>query len=86
MTHTTSIEDARSACNTEGLPTDSNTVNFRPHGAIKKAPDGRVADIATQLECLTLAGLVIHKDSVGDFTVCKFGMTCYCKDFARLLG
>lgn len=67
MTHTTSIEDARSTCNTEGLPTDSNTVNFRPHVAIKKAPDGRVRDIATQLERLALAGHVIHKGSPGDF-------------------
>lgn len=33
---------------------------------------------------LTVAGHTIHKGHVGDFTVCKYGMTRYCKDFAEL--
>ena len=33
---------------------------------------------------LTVAGHTIHKGHAGDFTVCKYGMTRYCKDFAEL--
>lgn len=83
MTDTTNRE-AAGAMNTNGLHTNTNKIDFRTDAAINQANNGNA--IATQLECLTLAGLVIHKDSVGDFAVCKFGMTCYCNDFARRLG
>jgi len=40
--------------------------------------------IATQLARLALAGHIVHRGDIGDFTVCKYGMTRYCKDFAEL--
>ena len=40
--------------------------------------------IATQIARLALAGHAVHKGQHGDFTVCKYGMTRYCKDFAEL--
>ena len=40
--------------------------------------------IATQIARLALAGHAVHKGQHGDFIVCKYGMTRYCKDFAEL--
>ena len=90
MTHTNTMQKAAGASNTNGLHTDTNNANFRTDGAINQAPDGKA--IATQLARLGLAGHVVHRGEIGDFTVCKYGMTRYCKDFtelqafARLLG
>jgi hypothetical protein len=33
---------------------------------------------------LTVAGHAVHQGHAGDFTVCKYGMTRYCKDLAEL--
>ena len=41
-------------------------------------------DIANQIARLALAGHVVHKGQHDDYTVCKYGMTRYCKDFAEL--
>lgn len=39
---------------------------------------------ATVIACLALAGHVVHKGQGGDFTVCKYGLSRYCKDSAEL--
>lgn len=82
MTHTNTHEKAPGACDSKGLTTDTNGTNFRTHGAIQQAHDGKA--IAAQLAHLATAGHVVHKGSAGDFTVCKYGMARYCKDFAEL--
>ena len=82
MTHTNTMQKAAGASNTNGLHTDTNGTNFRTDGAINQAPDGKA--IATQLARLALAGHTVHKGGAGDFTVCKHGMTRYCKDFTEL--
>jgi hypothetical protein len=40
--------------------------------------------IATQIARLALAGHAVHKGQNGDYTVCKYGMTRYCANFAEL--
>jgi hypothetical protein len=82
MTHTTTIEKAVEAINSNGQHTDTTGANFRTAGTIKQAHDGKA--IATQLARLALAGHAVHTGSAGDFTVCKYGMTRYCKNFAEL--
>jgi hypothetical protein len=42
--------------------------------------------IATQIAHLALAGHHVIKGDRGNYTVCKFGMTRYCKDFAALVA
>lgn len=82
MTHTNTQQKALRACDSEGLHYDTNGANFRTVEAIEQAHDGKA--IANQLARLALAGHTVHKGSAGDFTVCKYGMTRYCKDFAEL--
>ena len=82
MTHTNTKQKAAGATNSNGQHTDTNSVNFRTDGAIQQAQDGNA--IATQLARLALADHTTHKGSAGDFTVCKHGMTRYCKDFTEL--
>ena len=82
MTHTNTTQKAAGAMNSNGLHTDTNGINFRTDGAINQAHDGKA--IATQLARLALAGHIVHKGSAGDFTVCKYAMVRYCKDFPDL--
>ena len=82
MTHTNTTQKAAGASNTNGLHTDTNGANFRIDEAIQQAHD--VKTIATQLARLALAGHIVHRGDIGDFTVCKYGMTRYCKDFAEI--
>ena len=82
MTHTNTNEKAPGACDSKGLTTDTNGANFRTDGAIQQAHDGKA--IATQIARLALAGHTTHRGSAGDFTVCKYGMARYCKDFSEL--
>jgi hypothetical protein len=82
MTHTHTTQKAAGASNTNGLHTDTTGTYFRTDGAINQAHDGKA--IATQLAHLATAGHIVHKGSAGDFTVCKYGMTRYCKDFTEL--
>ena len=82
MTHTTTMQKAVEAINSNGMHTNTTVVNFRTDGAIQQTHDGKA--IATQLAHLALAGHVVHRGDIGDFTVCKYGMTRYCKDFAEL--
>jgi len=42
--------------------------------------------IATQIARLALAGHTVHKGTHGDFTVCKYGLTRYCADYAALVA
>lgn len=39
---------------------------------------------ATLIAQFAMAGHVVHKGRIGDFTVCKYAMVRYCKDFAEL--
>ena len=39
---------------------------------------------ATLIAQFAMAGHVVHKGRDGDFTVCKYAMVRYCKDFAEL--
>lgn len=48
----------------------------------KKATSGKA--IATAVARLTLVGHAVHRESEGDFTVCKHGLSKHCKDFAEL--
>lgn len=40
--------------------------------------------IANQIARLALAGHHVIKGDRGDYTVCKYGLTRYCSDFAEL--
>lgn len=40
--------------------------------------------VANQIAELTLAGHIVHPGQDGDFLVCKYGMSRYCRDFAQL--
>ena len=40
--------------------------------------------IATQIARLALAGHAVQKGQQGDFTLCKYGMSRYCKDYTEL--
>lgn len=82
MTHTNTMQKAAGAMNSNGQHSNTNGANFRTDGAIQQAHDGNA--IANQLAHLTQAGHIVHKGGAGDFTVCKYGMTRYCKDFAEL--
>jgi hypothetical protein len=46
-------------------------------------PDDRKT-IANQIARLALAGHHVIKGDSGDYTVCKYGMTRYCANFAEL--
>jgi hypothetical protein len=82
MMHTTTLQKAAGATNSNGQHTNTTGANFRTDGAVNEAHHGKA--IATQLASLALAGHAVHTGSAGDFTVCKYGMTRYCKDFAEL--
>jgi hypothetical protein len=80
--HTDTQQKAPGACDSKGLHTDTNASYFASHRAIQKATDGKA--IATQIARLALAGHTVHKGIHGDFTVCKYGLTRYCANFAEL--
>jgi len=40
--------------------------------------------IANQIAKMALAGHTVIRGDRGDYTVCKFGLTRYCKDIAEL--
>jgi len=40
--------------------------------------------IANQIARLALAGHIVIRGDRNDFTVCKYGLTRYCADFAEL--
>lgn len=73
----TTIEKAAGAINSNGLHTDTISVDFPTIENNSKA-------ISTQIAELALAGRAVHAGGIGDFTVCKYGMTRYCEDFAEL--
>jgi hypothetical protein len=47
-------------------------------------PQANSKVIANQIAVLALAGHHVIKGERGDFTVCKYGLTRYCADFAEL--
>ena len=82
MTHTNTMQKAAGATNANGQHTDPNGVNFRTDGAIQQAHGGNA--IATELARLTPTCPATQKGSAADFTVSKYGMSGYCKDFTEL--
>jgi hypothetical protein len=82
MIHTNTQQKAPRACDSKGLHTNTNSADSRSHGAIQQAHDTKA--IATQLARLALAGHHVIKGERGDYTVCKYGMTRYCANFAEL--
>ncbi len=42
------------------------------------------AEVTTLCTRLAMAGHHVIKGTKGDFTVCKYGLTRYCADFAEL--
>ena len=74
---TNTKQKAAGATNTNGLHTDTNSANFPTAEQKSKA-------IANQIAVLALAKHHVFKGDMGDFTVCKYGMTRYCADFAEL--
>ena len=40
--------------------------------------------VANQIAELTRAGHIVHPGQDGDFLVCKYGLSRYCRDFAQL--
>ena len=82
MTNTNTMQKAAGATNSNGQHIDTNSSNSPTDEAINQAYDGKA--IATQIARLALAGHIVHKGSAGDFTVCKYGMTRYYKDFTEL--
>ena len=86
MTHTNTIEKAPGACDSKGLTTDTNSVNFRTDGAINQAPDGNA--IATQLARLALAGQSLTQTADG-YVLSRWTYSKYCADMdtvEHLLG
>ena len=80
MTHTTTHEKAPSACDAEGLQTDTtNDLNFATGTRNLKA-------IATQVAQLAIRGHAVHQLKDGGFLVCKYGHTFHAADFAALLA
>jgi len=77
MIHTNTIEKAAGAINTNGLHTNTNIVDFPTAEQKSKA-------IANQIARLALAGHHVHKGTEGDYLVCKYGLSRWCKDFAEL--
>ncbi len=80
MTQTTN-KKAADATNVNGLHITNNSVDFPTADANFSQ---RVKAVSTQVARLALAGHVVHQGQHGDFTVCKYGMTRYCKDFTEL--
>jgi hypothetical protein len=64
--------------------TNNNGHAPRANTPIEKAPSPDGKAIATQLAELAIAGHVVHMLIDGDYLVCKYGMTRYCKNFAEL--
>lgn len=55
----------------------NNVLNFPTAEQKSKA-------IANQIARLALAGHTVHKGADGDYMVCKYGLSRWCKDFAEL--
>ena len=62
MTHTTTIEKAPGACDTEGLPTDTTDANFPTSEAQGK-------EFATLVAGFALAGHALHRTDAKDGSV-----------------
>ena len=75
MTHTN--EKAPGACNTEGLTTNTNDLDFATGQRQRKA-------ITTQIAELAIRGHAVHELKGGGFLVCKYGYTHYAQDFEAL--
>lgn len=78
----TDITNKRAAgsIHTNDLHIETTCANFHSDGTIHH--DGKT--IASQLAHLALAGCHVQRCRTGDFTVCKYGKTRYCKNFAKL--
>lgn len=64
---------------------DSQGFGNQPNNASNSATDPNLSKaISTQIAALALAGHVVHKGTDGDYTVSKWGLSRYCKNFAEL--
>jgi hypothetical protein len=61
MTHTTTMQKAAGATNSNGQHTNTNSENFRTDEAIQQAHDGKA--IAAPLAGITKAGHAVHEGS-----------------------
>jgi hypothetical protein len=73
MTHT-NTQNARDVFSANGLKANTTDTNHPTSGKV----------IAAEIARLARAGHAVHKGSEGDFTVCKYGLSMYCEDFAEL--
>ncbi len=77
MTHTNTKEKAPTPSKVQGAFQITSTVNFPTAEQKSKA-------ISNQIAVLALAGHTVHKGTDGDYLVCKYGLSRWCKDFAEL--
>ena len=74
MTYTTTNKKAAGAINANGHPPPTTC----------PTADGTGKALATQIAQLAMAGHIVHQGQAGDFLVCKYGLSRWCKDFAEL--
>ncbi len=78
MTHTNTNEKSPNApSKVQGDFQITNTVDFPTTAKKNKS-------VARQIGRLMLAGHAVHKGADGDYLVCKYGLSGWCKDFAEL--
>ncbi|OGQ54208.1 MAG: hypothetical protein A3J24_02970 [Deltaproteobacteria bacterium RIFCSPLOWO2_02_FULL_53_8] len=82
MIHSNTTKKAAGASNTSGLHRDTNGANFLTDVAFQQAPGGNA--IASQIARLALTGHTGHKGGTGNFLAGKYGLSRYCKGFAKL--
>ncbi len=78
MTHTNTNEKSPNApSKVQGDFQNTNAVDF-------PTAEQKSKGVAYQIGRLMLAGHAVHKGTDGDFLVCKYGLSRWCKDFAEL--
>lgn len=89
----TTIKKALNTANIQGLTNQIDKLNSAhelPDSQDSKAKAAEISAksdakaIFTLIAQFALAGYAVHKGQSGDFTVSKYGLSRYCKDFAEL--
>jgi hypothetical protein len=73
----TTNEKAPGACDSKGLTTDTNDLNFATGQRRSKA-------IATQIAEFAMAGHAVHQLVNGGYSVTRWDLARHCADFAEL--
>ena len=60
----------------EATPAQVNIIDF--------TEERRAKDTVTLIAQFALAGHTVHRSDTGDFLVCRYGLSRWCKDFAEL--